>query len=274
MVPVDNRPAMRYVDQMSNAANALHVPQGFVKNSYDLAVNGMLDSRSSWIDRGVNLLGATAMLPLAGAEELIRGMLNTPSSTAEVVPLASNGGTQLAMAFDSSLPTDARVVAGLTATRDFSTAAANLLGLALAGKPAFEIGNVGIDGTANAANNARGLSKNGGIFSSTTNEAGGTIWTSEGPISQNDFGHIVNSELMQGRDVNIITGVHGNVDGTIASIDAEMHLFDVDTFGEIPGVTVHNFPELTPDQLKVLLNGKDTVIGGFCSSGACLAPYR
>jgi hypothetical protein len=125
-----------------------------------------------------------------------------------------------------------------------------------------------------AANSARGLSRNGGIFGSTTNEAGGTVWTSQGPISQNDFGHIVNSELMQGRDVNIITGVHGNVDGTIASIDPEMHLFDVDTFGEIPGVTVHNFPELTPDQLKALLNGKDTVIGGFCSSGACLAPYQ
>ena len=52
---------------------------------------------------------------------------------------------------------------------------------------------------------------------------------------------------MQGRDVNIITGVHGNVDGTIASVDPQMHLFDVDTFGEIPGVTIHNFPDLTAD---------------------------
>ena len=128
--------------------------------------------------------------------------------------------------------------------------------------------------TANAADSTRGLSKSGGIFSSTTNEAGGTIWTSDGPISQNDFGQIVNSEVMQGRNVNIITGVHGNVDGTIASVDSEMHGFDVDTFGEVPGVTVHNFTDLTPDQLKGLLNGPDTVIGGFCSSGACLAPFR
>ena len=57
----------------------------------------------------------------------------------------------------------------------------------------------------------------------------------------------MNGELMQGRDVNIITGVHGNVDGTIASVDPQMHLFDVDTFGEIPGVTIHNFPDLTAD---------------------------
>jgi hypothetical protein len=133
----------------------------------------------------------------------------------------------------------------------------------------LSFGNV----TTATADSSRGLSKLGGVFSSTTNEAGGTIWTSEGPISQNDFAHIVNSELMQGRDVNIITGVHGNVDGTIASVDSQMHQLDVLKFGEIPGVTVHNFPDLTAGQLKGLLNGTDTVIGGFCSSGACLAPH-
>ena len=78
---------------------------------------------------------------------------------------------------------------------------------------------------------------------------------------------------MQGRDVNIITGVHGNVDGTIASADAQMHQLDILKFGEIPGVTVHNFPDLTAAQLKGLLHGQHTVIGGFCSSGACLAPF-
>lgn len=127
--------------------------------------------------------------------------------------------------------------------------------------------------TTAAVDGSRGLSKYGGFFSSTTNEAGGTIWTSEGAISQKEIGPIVNGELMQGRDVNIISGVHGSVDGTIERIDPGMFGDDIQKFGDIPGVTVHNFPDLTPDQLKTLPNGKDTVIGGFCNSGVCLTPF-
>jgi hypothetical protein len=61
----------------------------------------------------------------------------------------------------------------------------------------------------------RGLSNLGGIFSSTTNPAGGKVWTSTGTISQNDFAAIVNSELMQGKNVSIISGVHDGVDGSV-----------------------------------------------------------
>jgi hypothetical protein len=128
--------------------------------------------------------------------------------------------------------------------------------------------------TVATAENARGLSKLGGVFTSTTNEAGGTVWTSAGTITQNDFAGIVNSELMQGRNVNIISGVHGGVDGTILRIDSEMHLLDVDKFGQMPGVTVHNYPSLTSQQITDLLRGTDTTIGGFCNSGVCLAPHQ
>jgi filamentous hemagglutinin len=120
-----------------------------------------------------------------------------------------------------------------------------------------------------AAADSRGLSNLGGIFSSTTNEAGGRIWTSTGTISQNDFKTIVNSELMQGKDVNIISGVHGSPDGSLV-IDRSMFLDDVKAFGQIPGVKVYNYSDLTPQQINTLLNGSDSTIGGFCNSGACL----
>ena len=119
------------------------------------------------------------------------------------------------------------------------------------------------------AADSRGLSNLGGIFSSTTNQAGGKVWTSTGTISQNDFAAIVNSELMQGKNVNIISGVHGGVDGSVV-VDRSMFLVDVDKFGQIPGVKVFNYSDLSPQQLKTLLQGSDTTIGGFCNSGTCL----
>lgn len=100
------------------------------------------------------------------------------------------------------------------------------------------------------------------------------FWTSTGTITQDDFASIINSELMQGRNVNIISGVHGDINGTILKIDQQMYEDDVLRFGEIPGVTVHNYPSLAPQQITNLLNGTDTTIGGFCNSGVCLAPLQ
>ena len=51
-----------------------------------------------------------------------------------------------------------------------------------------------------------------GEFSSTTNAAGGEVFTSAGNIVQSDFEGIVNSGLYKG-DVNILTGVPRIADG-------------------------------------------------------------
>jgi hypothetical protein len=118
----------------------------------------------------------------------------------------------------------------------------------------------------------RGLGQYGGVFTSSTNEAGGVVWTSTGTISQNDFTSLVNGGLYKG-DVNIITGVHGLPDGTTL-VDSSLYRADLKEFRNIPGVNIYNFPDLTPMQIKSLLNGPGTTIGGFCNSGVCLVPYK
>ena len=123
-------------------------------------------------------------------------------------------------------------------------------------------------------NTTRSLSNYGGIFSTTINEAGGEIITSTGTISQNDFATYVNAALYKGNgNVNIISGVHGDIDGTIL-VDSGLYKADLRRFGDIPGVQIHNFPDLSPTSLKSLLSSPDTTIGGFCNSGVCLAPYK
>ncbi|MEW2427773.1 hypothetical protein AB0877_07155 [Micromonospora sp. NPDC047644] len=105
------------------------------------------------------------------------------------------------------------------------------------------------------------------------NAAGGRLFTSAGEINQSDFAGIVNSALMQGDDVHIISGAHGLPDGSWIS-DASMYADDVARFGNIPGVRVHNLPVMTPGSVRQVLEGQGTIIGGFCNSGVCLAPFK
>jgi hypothetical protein len=78
---------------------------------------------------------------------------------------------------------------------------------------------------------------------------------------------------MKGHEVNILTGVHGDAMGTMIP-DASMFADDVARFGQIPGVTVHNVPDMSPNQIREVLNKPGTTIGAFCNSGQCLGPYR
>lgn len=91
-------------------------------------------------------------------------------------------------------------------------------------------------------------------------------------VRRRRFATYVNSGLYKG-DVNIISGVHGMPsDVTISAPD--LFKADVARFGGIPGVRVYDFNALSPAQRTDLLRGPGTTIGGFCDSGACLAPYR
>ena len=119
---------------------------------------------------------------------------------------------------------------------------------------------------------ARGLSSHGGVLASEANEAGGTVVTSTGAISQNDVAPLVNSG-MYGGNVNVISGVHGLADGSHI-VDASMYADDVARFGNLPGVSIFNLPDLSAAEITGLLRGPGTTVGAFCDSGACLAPFR
>ena len=125
-----------------------------------------------------------------------------------------------------------------------------------------------------AANSGRGLGDLGGVISQTgRNSAGGRIFTSSGPINQNDFAGIVNNGLMRGDDVHILTGAHGLPNGTMVA-DARMYADDVARFGDMPGVTIHDVASMSPEAISGVLQRPGTIIGGFCDSTACLGAFR
>ena len=121
---------------------------------------------------------------------------------------------------------------------------------------------------------ARGVSKLGGyIAEEGSNPAGGRLITSVGGISQNDFVPFVERAMIRRDSVEILTGAHGHPDGSI-DLDVAMYAADVAKFSDWPGVTIHNLPEMSAEQINGVLNGPGTIIGGFCNSQACLAPFK
>jgi hypothetical protein len=119
---------------------------------------------------------------------------------------------------------------------------------------------------------ARGMSELGGIMTSETNAAGGTLVTAAGKISQSDVAGAVNSAMYSGGDINILSGVHGLADGTMVP-EASFFQADQAAFGNLPGVTVHDISSMSDSAISDIANGPGTTIGAFCDSGACLASY-
>jgi RHS repeat-associated protein len=112
----------------------------------------------------------------------------------------------------------------------------------------------------------------GGYFSSTTNAAGGTVWTSVGTIEQSDFAPLVNDALLQGDPVNIISGMHFD---PVQGLTDEPGFFvdDVNAFGNTSGsVSVYYYPNMTEGQVTSLLNGPGTTICATCNSGILFGP--
>ncbi len=120
---------------------------------------------------------------------------------------------------------------------------------------------------------ARGTSRLGGIITSTTNSAGGTVVTATGRVVGSDFAGAVNGGMLRGGPVNILSGAHGEISGVMR---AERAFFNADraAFGHLPGVNVLDVTRMAPGEISGLLRGPGTTIGAFCDSGACLAPFR
>jgi RHS repeat-associated protein len=120
---------------------------------------------------------------------------------------------------------------------------------------------------------ARGTSRQGGIISSTTNSAGGTVVTATGRVVGSDFAGAVNSGMLRGGPVNILSGVHGEASGLMR---AERAFFEADwaAFGNLDGVNVLDVTRMAPGEISGLLKGPGTTIGAFCDSAACLAPFQ
>jgi hypothetical protein len=188
-----------FVTSMQKLSDATHVNQGFVSRSYDQAVQGYSNSNNSWFERGVNFVGATLMTPLMLAEEGTRGILNIPSEAFGAIPKASRAGTELGIAFDTSLPTDQRVIGGLGAIRDLAFAFTGLGGPATVFTPGVKIESptslvldskaVGADGAALVESEASALQR------IAANNRAGSPWADlrqayQQAKGQVDFAHI------------------------------------------------------------------------------------
>jgi hypothetical protein len=110
-----------------------------------------------------------------------------------------------------------------------------------------------------------------GVFMATTNEAGGTVWTSLGPVTQADFASLVEGAVLEGSEVNIITGAHGLANGTTQAA-LQFYEADVAAFGAMPGVNVLNINAMSASAIAEVAAAPATTIGALCYSAACLAP--
>ena len=99
---------------------------------------------------------------------------------------------------------------------------------------------------------------------------GGDVHLSSGTVYRSDYASIVNASVMQGKKVEILSGVHGAPSGAMRA-DTQLLMEDIAAFGKLPGVTVHNTATLGESgTARVLNSSPGTVIGGFCDSIICI----
>jgi hypothetical protein len=209
-------------------------------------------------------LSAAGMIPIGGmAVTGVRAVKTAVSAGMDAVRMVDATSSAISMAVKLDPPT-IKPVTGATTPPAAPVAAA----VPPAPKPAD--GGVPIsEGVAPI----RGLSQYGGVVSEQgTNAAGGRVVTSSGPISQDDFAGFVNSGVMRGDDVHVLTGVHGAPDGSMVP-DVTLYADDVARFGDLDGVTIHDVATMSPAAITEVLESPGTIIGGFCDSAVCLAPF-
>lgn len=119
---------------------------------------------------------------------------------------------------------------------------------------------------------SRGFTQDGGIFQSSPNAAGGDVFSVSGRIRGSDLRTMVNSGLVKGNDVNIITGLHGAPTGAVEAAP-EFFAADSAAYGSLPGVTVYDFYAMTDAEMSALLEGTGTTILAWCDSACWLALF-
>jgi hypothetical protein len=112
----------------------------------------------------------------------------------------------------------------------------------------------------------------GGVIESFENASGGTNVLADGPVRGADFWGFVNAGLMRGRNVNIISGTHGDTLGRL-EFDKALYFEDLAKFGSMEGVRVFDAATLSATEIRALLRSAETTIGAFCNSGVCLRPF-
>jgi RHS repeat-associated protein len=141
----------------------------------------------------------------------------------------------------------------------------------LSAAPAVLTGDTFLAGRSAGAG-AEGL---GSFSAAETTAEGGQLFTTVGTIAQPQVTPIVTDAVSMGNEVSVLSGVHGATDGNMV-MSVAMFQSDVAEFGGLQGVTVYDMNALleNPSSLTAILNGRGTIIGAFCNSGKCLAPYR